>query len=273
MTNERQLVEDLRALGVAPGDRIVVHASLRAVGPVDGGADAVASALVEAVGPGGLVVAPTFTYDSARFDPDETPGRTGALPEAFRRRSDSVRSLHPFYSVAAVGQAAGSLCADHELRPATGIDTPLDRLADAGGSVLLLGVDHTADTTAHVGEFHAAAPYLDIPFDPTWPTTGVVVYPDGTTRSYTYDSFPGCSRAFGVLDDPLAEHTASGRVGDATAILVPGRAVIAATIALLQDDPSSLLCTEPNCYRCSRARDRLKTAAASTQAVEEDRAR
>ncbi len=273
MTSERQLVEDLRALGLATGDGIVVHSSLRAVGPVDGGADTVASALVEAVGPGGLVVAPTFTYDSARFDPAETPGRTGALPEAFRRRADSVRSLHPFYSVAAVGQAAGSLCGGHELRPATGIDTPLDRLADAGGSVLLLGVDHTANTTAHVGEVHAAASYLDIPFDPTWPTTGVVIHLDGTARSYTYDSFPGCSRAFGVLDAPLAQNTAVGRFGGATAMLVPGRAVIAATIALLQDDPSSLLCTDPNCYRCSRARDRLKTAAASGRAVAEDRAR
>ena len=265
MRSERQLVEDLHALGVASGDAIVVPSSLRAVGPVDGGADAVASALVDAAGPSGLVVAPTFTYDSARFDPAETPGRTGALPEAFRRRSDSVRSLHPFYSVAAVGQAARSLCADHELRPATGINSPLDRLAAAGGSVLLLGVDHTANTTAHVGEFHAAAPYLDIPFDPTWPTTGVV--------SYTYDSFPGCSRAFGALDEPLAEHTAEGRVGAATAILVPGRAVIEATIALLQDDPSALLCTDPNCYRCGRARACLTTAAASIQAVEEGRAR
>jgi aminoglycoside 3-N-acetyltransferase len=100
-----------------------------------------------------------------------------------------------------------------------------------------------------------------------------VVHPDGTTSSYTCDTVPGCSRAFGVLDDPLAEHTARGTVGNATAILVPGRAVIAATIALLQDDPSSLLCTDPNCYRCTRARDRLKTAAASTQAVEEDRVR
>ena len=273
MTSGRELVEDLRALGVAPGDGIVVHSSLRAVGPVNGGADAVASALVEAVGPDGLVVAPTFTYDSAHFDPAATPGRTGALAEAFRRRPDSVRSLHPFYSVVAVGPAARALCADHELRPATGIDTPLDRLAAVGGSVLLLGVDHTADTTAHVGEFHTPVPYLDIPFDPTWPTTGVVSHPDGTTRSYTYDRFPGCSRAFGALDEPLAEHTAAGRFGDATAILVPGCAVIAATIALLQDDSSALLCTDPNCYRCSRARARLKSAASSAQAVEEGRAR
>jgi aminoglycoside 3-N-acetyltransferase len=184
-----------------------------------------------------------------------------------------VRSLHPFYSVAAVGAGADTLCAGHELRPATGIDTPLDRLAAAGGSVLLLGVDHTANTTAHVGEFHADAPYLDIPFDPMWPTTGVVVHPDGTTRRYTYDRFPGCSRAFGVLDGPLAQHTTVGSVGEATAMLVPGRAVIAATVGLLQDDPAALLCTDPSCYRCARARARLKTAVASDRAVEEGRAR
>jgi aminoglycoside 3-N-acetyltransferase len=101
----------------------------------------------------------------------------------------------------------------------------------------------------------------------------MVVQPDGTTRSYTYDRFPGCSRAFGVLDDPLAEHTTLGSVGEATARLVPGRAVIAATVALLQDDPLALLCTDPACYRCTRARARLKTAVASDRAAEEGHAR
>jgi aminoglycoside 3-N-acetyltransferase len=231
------LVGDLRALGLGAGDRVVVHSSLRAVGH---GPDELIDALLATVA---LVVAPTFTYDNHGYDPAETPGRTGAVAEALRRRPDAVRSLHPTYSVAALGAGAGELCVGHELVEATAVDSPLDRLARGGGLVLLLGVGHTSNTTAHVGEFHAEAPYLHIPFDPTWPTGG-------------YERFPGCSRAFGTLERGLRDRGAirDGRVGNALAQLVPGQAVIDETVALLRADPHALLCTDARCHRCSAAR-------------------
>jgi aminoglycoside 3-N-acetyltransferase len=229
-------------IGLRRGDRVVVHASLRAVG-LD--AEELIDELLAAVGPQGLVVLPTFTYDNETLAPD-TPGRTGALAEAFRRRPDAVRSLHPTHSVAAIGDGAADLLEGHERVGATAVDSPLDRLAAVGGLVILLGVGHTSNTTAHVGEFHANAPYLDIPFDPAWPTHG-------------YDRFPGCSRAFGALERPLRERGAvrDGKVGRALAQLMPGSAVIESTVALLGDDPTALLCTAQACYRCSRARGRL----------------
>lgn len=237
------LAGELVALGLRPGSRVVVHSSLRAVGA---GADEVLEALVGTVGPDGLVMAPTFTYDNATFDPAETPARTGALSEALRRLPDAVRSLHPTYSVAALGAGAAELCEGHELLAATAVGSPLDRLAASGGAVLLLGVGQTANTTIHVGEVHADAPYLDIPFDPSWPTGG-------------HKSFPGCSRAFAVLEHPLRERGAirDGQVGNALAQLVPGAALIAETVALLRSSSTALLCTDPLCYRCSRARVRL----------------
>jgi aminoglycoside 3-N-acetyltransferase len=229
-------------IGLRSGDRVVVHASLRAVGR---DAEDLIDDLCAAVGPGGLVVMPTFTYDNPTFDAD-TPSRTGILAEAFRRRPEAVRSSHPTHSVAAIGSGAGELVDGHERAGATGADSPLDRLATAGGLILLLGVGHTANTTVHVGEFHAAAPYLDIPFDPAWPTHG-------------YDRFPGCSRAFGAVERPLRERAAvrDGEVGHALAQLMPGSAVIEATVALLRADPAALLCTDPACYRCSHARARI----------------
>ncbi len=229
-------------IGLASGDAVVVHASLRAVGL---GADEVIEALLDAVGPDGLVVMPTFTYDNETYDSD-LPGRTGALAEAFRRRPDARRSAHPTYSVAAVGLGAAELLEGHDRAGATGVDSPLGRLAAAGGYVLLLGVGHTANTTVHVGEFRAGAPYLDIPFDPDWPAHGA-------------DRFPGCSRAFGAIERPLRERGGirDGKVGRAVAQLVSGGAVIEATVELLHADPAALLCTDPGCYRCSRALARL----------------
>lgn len=229
-------------IGLHPGDRVVVHCSLRAV-RLD--AEELIDELLAAVGPSGLVVMPTFTYDNETFAPD-TPGRTGALAEAFRRRPAALRSAHPTYSLAAIGRGAAELLDGHERVGATAIDSPLDRLAAAGGLVLLVGVGHTSNTTVHVGEFHADAAYLGIPFDPAWPTHG-------------YDRFPGCSRAFGVLERPLRERGAirDGKVGNALAQLAPGSAVIDKTIELLRADPAALLCNDPACYRCSRARAAL----------------
>jgi aminoglycoside 3-N-acetyltransferase len=229
-------------IGLRPGDRVVVHSSLRAVGLA---ADELIDELLAVVGPQGLVAMPTFTYDNERFAPD-TAGRTGALTEVFRRRPNALRSAHPTYSVAAIGEGAAQLLEGHERVGATAVDSPLDRLAASGGFVLLLGIGHTANTTAHVGEFHADAPYLDIPFDPDWPTHG-------------FNRFPGCSRAFGILERPLRDRGAirDGKVGGALAQLVPGAAVIETTVDLLHEDPAALLCTDPACYRCARARERL----------------
>ena len=229
-------------IGLASGDAVVVHASLRAVG-LD--ADEVIGALLEAVGPHGLVVMPTFTYDNETYAPD-LPGRTGALAEAFRRRPDALRSRHPTYSVAAVGTGAADLLDGHDRAGATGVDSPLGRLAAAGGHVLLLGVGHTANTTVHVGEFQAGAPYLDIPFDPDWPAHGA-------------DGSPGAAGPSGRSNGRSASEARSGtdKVGRAVAQLVPGAMVIEATVELLNADPTSLLCTDPGCYRCSQARARL----------------
>jgi aminoglycoside 3-N-acetyltransferase len=234
------LVDDLRALGLDDGGRVVVHSSLRAVGH---GADEVADALLEVVGPQGLVVVPAFTYDTPSFDPATTPARTGALAEIVRCRPEAVRSHHHSHSVAAIGAGAAELCACHELVAATDLGSPLDRLADVGGLVLLLGVGHTSNTTVHVGEFHARAPYLGIPFSPDWPTAA-------ETR------FAGCSRAFGTVERGLRERGAirDGRVGHAAAQLMSGAMVIDEAVALLRADSTALLCTDPRCYRCSAAR-------------------
>ena len=252
------VTEDLRSLGLATGDRVVIHSSLRAVGRVDGDADAIADALLDVVGPDGLIVVPAFTYDNARFDPAVESGRTGALAEVVRLRPGAVRSLHPTHSIVALGMGAAELCAGHKLVAATDVDSPLDRLARSGGYVLLLGVGHMADTTVHIGEFRAGAPYLHIPFAPDWPRVHEIVAA-GETVTIEYDRFPGCSRAFAVVERGLRERSAirDGFVGQARAQLVRGEDVIEEAVALLERDVRALLCTDPRCYRCTRAREEL----------------
>lgn len=250
------LVDDLRELGLGAGDRVVVHSSLRAVGRVEGGAETVVDALLEVLEPQGLLVVPTFTYTTERFDPAREPGRTGAIAEAVRVRPGAVRSLHPTHSVAALGAGARELCANHESLAGTDVGSPLDRLARAGGHVLLLGVGHIANTTIHVGEFRAHAPYLSIPISPAWPSVHEIVT-GNEVRTVRYERFPGCSRAFGVVERGLRERALirDGRVGRAESQLILGEALIDEAVALLEADVQALLCAGvQRCHRCARAR-------------------
>ncbi|HEY5058738.1 MAG TPA: AAC(3) family N-acetyltransferase [Gaiellaceae bacterium] len=249
------------SIGLKSGDQAIVHSSLRALGPLDGGAGAVVETLLDILGEDGLLVVPTFTYDSQRFDPSTTPGRAGALSEWARHVPGAVRSRHPTHSVAAIGAGAAAFCADHELRAATDLGTPLDRLAASGGYVLLLGVGQASNTMVHVGEFHAAAFYLDIPFSPIWPREHTIVDGDEVLH-VAYDRFPGCSRAFGVVERGLRARGAlrDGGIARAHAQLIPAAAIVEETVALLADDPRALLCSDPSCYRCVRARARIMGA-------------
>lgn len=250
------LADRFRALGLARGDSVLVHSSLRAIGPVDGGAEAVLDALLGVLGPDGLLLVPTFTYDTARFDPVVEPGRTGGLGETARRRPDAVRSAHPTHSVAAIGAGAREICAGHEEVAAADPGSPFDRLVERGGRVLLLGVGHVANTTVHVGEFRAGVRYIGLQPSLAWPRVHEVVT-GGVARRFEYTRFAGCSRAFGAVERGLRERSLirDGRVGDAQAQLVSAAAVVEETVALLQRDEQALLCTDSSPeHRCARAR-------------------
>jgi aminoglycoside 3-N-acetyltransferase len=254
---KQELIKSFLTIGIGQGTRLVVQSSLRSLGPVEGGADTVIDALLECIGPDGLLIMPTFTYNNAIFDPASTPGRTGILTEIFRGRPDTVRSLHPTYSVAAFGRDAHVVCDGHHLVPGLGKDSPLDRVAKSGGGVLLLGVGHTGNSTVHVGEAYTQVPYGDIPFSPEWPRRAHVT---GTVDlEVELHDPPGCSRAFGSIEACLREKGAirDGLTGKALVQWMRGQDVIDCTVAMLARDPAALLCSDPACYRCSRARERL----------------
>ena len=167
-----RLVRDLRALGLDPGDDVLVHASLSRIGYVPGGARTVVRALLAAVEPGGTVLFPAHT-GGPRVGPDNPPAfdvrnsptvRIGIIPETARRQPGALRSLHPTHSVSALGPRAAFFVEGHE-RCATpcGAGSPYDKLRAHGGKILLLGCGHAANTTLHLVEELAEVPYHMLP--------------------------------------------------------------------------------------------------------------
>ncbi len=160
------LTRDLLDLGVRPGGVLLVHSSLRALGPLEGGAEAVLRGLLAALGPRGTLLLPALSYASVGprqplFDQLGTPSCIGALPEYFRRRAGTLRSVHPTHSVCALGPLAAELLSGHELDSTpVGPHSPFARLPQVAGQILFLGCGMRPNTSMHGVEELAEPPYL-----------------------------------------------------------------------------------------------------------------
>ncbi len=177
-----QIASDLDALGVWPGMVLLVHSSLSAIGWVPGGPVAVIQGLLDALGPEGTLVMPAHSAaysepslwenppvpedwwpiiraQTPAFDPQVTPTSwMGQIAEVFRSWPGALRSYHPHHSFAAHGPKARFLTADHSLDDSLGEGSPLARLYDLDGWVLLLGVGHGNNTSFHLAEYRLPNP-------------------------------------------------------------------------------------------------------------------
>jgi aminoglycoside 3-N-acetyltransferase len=164
-----RLAADLRALGVRKGGVLLVHSSLRSLGPLPGRAETAVRGLLAALGEGGTLLMPALTYETVHsrnpvFDMQATPSCVGALTEYFRTRPGTRRSIHPTHSVTARGARAAEFLADHELDTTpVGPHSPFRKLRDAGGQLLFLGCGLRPNTSMHGVEELVEPPYLFAP--------------------------------------------------------------------------------------------------------------
>jgi len=176
------LKSDFMALGVKPGDTIIMHSSLSKIGWTVGGSVAVIKAILEILTPDGTLVMPTFTGGNSEpsawehppvpknwwvrirnempaFDPKITPTRgMGIIVETFRNWPGVSRTNHPVSSFAAWGKHANFILDNHDLEADLGEETPLSRLYELNGSILLLGVTHENNTSLHLAEYRSEFP-------------------------------------------------------------------------------------------------------------------
>ncbi|HYW08403.1 MAG TPA: AAC(3)-IV family aminoglycoside N-acetyltransferase [Longimicrobium sp.] len=240
-----ELVDQLRALGVRRGGVLLVHASFRAARPVAGGPAGLIRALRIAVGEDGTLVMPSWTgSDEEPFDPATTPASPdlGVVADTFWRLPGVTRSDHLF-AFAAAGPRAAAITADPLPLPPHAPASPVGRVHDLDGQVLLLGVGHDADTTLHLAELLAGVPYR-VPKHCT-------VVRDGRPARIEYGENDHCCERFALADGWLRERglQAEGRVGHADARLFAARDVTAVALERLARD--TLVFLHPPAHGCA----------------------
>jgi aminoglycoside 3-N-acetyltransferase len=247
------------------GDKpVIAHASLSAFGEIQGGAVTMLGALRSVID---SLLMPAFTYKtmivpengplnngitygSAKhanrmaefFDPKMPADKSvGVIAETLRQLPDARRSIHPILSFTGVS-ANEAIFAQTLQEPFASIKV----LADADGWVLLLGVDHTANTSIHYGEQLAGRRQFT-----RWALTynGITACP----------RWPGCSNGFEAISPHLDWFTQKIQVGSALVQAIPLISLLGVVQELISEDQYALLCDREDCERCNAVRAESKT--------------
>lgn len=237
----------------------IAHASLKSFGAMDGGAETVLEALLASVS--GLIM-PAFTYKTM-ITPEVGPPNNAL---SYRRQRDLNRMAVPFQHAMTVDPMIGTLAETlrnypgatrtaHPILSFVGLHmddallnqtlynpfAPIGWLADHDGWVLLLGVDHTVNSSIHYAEKLAGRRQFV-----RWAWTG--------NRIVECHGFPGCSEGFEAIRPDLDNVSRRAQVRESYIEAIPIRSLLQAVEIRIKKDPLALLCQRDKCERCDAVR-------------------
>ena len=156
MFTKEDILKQLKAFEVAKGKIVTVHTSLKAIGEIEGGAEALLSTLIEFFTEnGGLFCVPTHTWNSNVYDMNKAESCIGVLPRIAAAHPDGVRTLHPTHSMTVFGEKSK---VDEFVKDEGIVDSPTNpkgcygKIYDQDGYILLIGVGQTKNTYIHCVE-------------------------------------------------------------------------------------------------------------------------
>lgn len=263
MLSYRDLITGFKKLEIDQNKPNILHASLSSFGEVRGGADTLLGATLASFH---SVLSPTFTYKSmiipetgpdnngleygsgrdlnkmAEFFTHDMPADRlmGILAEKVRLHPQAHRSTHPILSFSGINLSDSVDCQSLEDPLA-----PIEWLLDHQAYVLLMGVDHTVNTSIHLAERKAGRQSFI-----RWALTPGAIY--------ECPGFPGCSDGFNQATNHLADITNVTKIGEATIMAIPLQEMVEILVPIIQSDPFALLCEKETCLRCQAIRSQPK---------------
>jgi len=261
MWTRQDLTDHLSALGVKPGDVVMVHASLRAIGEVAGGPDQVHLAIKDVITDSGTM----FMYASCPAYVDEV-GRGNLTPEEEAEVLEKLPPFDPYTARSARDNGAlvelfrtypGTHVNEHVARFAVwgkhtdrllvpqpwdfafGRGSLLERFVALDGKILLLGSDHDNVTFLHYAEHVADFPEkriarFRVPIvehgKKVWKEMAEVDTSDGAAHANWPDGL------FATIVDEFLYSTSNlgGRVGGAESYLIDARQLLELAVSIMR---------------------------------------
>lgn len=241
MITSKQIAQDLLRAGLRRSGVVLVHSSLSTLGQVPGGPETVIRGLLEALGTEGTLLFPALSYETVNpehpvFDIAFSPSNIGAIPEHFRKRPGTIRSICPTHSVSGVGPLAADLLGGHHRDDTPcGPHSPYRKLPDVDGQILFLGCGMRPNTSMHAVEEVTRPPYL---FGEM--ATYEVIDPDGnpSTQPCRRHDFRGFAQRYERIAPLMAEgELRVGRVLEAEVEIIEAAAMWKRAIEAYRSDP------------------------------------
>lgn len=247
----------LRAIGIGPGEVAFIHSDISRIGWMAGSRtrmevlQAYHDAIFDVIGPDGTIATLSCTESYARenlpYNHETSRSEQGSFSEFIRSMPNAVRSMHPLFSVSAVGRLAVRLCADDISPTGFGYDSPFHRLRETDAWIICMGVDLRAMTFVHHIEQTYGVPYG---YTKEW---AVPVARSGETVTQRFFAFvryldAGVSYDFSRLQDELLKLglARSARIGYGSVLGVRAQDVFDLGMRRLKEDPFYFLEAPPS---------------------------
>ena len=166
---QKDLISALKKIGLVRSDIVYIHSRLFSLGNMKEGTTKdklcrkILDAFFKVISENGTIVVPTFTTQTQRYGVpfvlEETESMTGMFSEYIRCHPESIRSLHPINSVAAIGKHKEIICNDISASN-YGLDSPFDRMLSIGAKSVSLGLDYFSNSWCHYLEAVYGLPYI-----------------------------------------------------------------------------------------------------------------